>query len=80
MAEEILDSSKLPASEILTSCTPTVHPERYVGIAYAMETTTDPEISLKEVVRGGQTVCDLSECNNRGGPGTLLAGFECSHL
>ena len=80
MAEEILDSSKSPASEIFTYCTPTVHLERYVGIAYAMETTTEPEVSLKEVVRGGQTVCDFSECNKHGGPGALPADFEESHL
>ena len=49
-------------------------------IAYAMETTTEPELSLKDVVSGGQTVCDFNECTSRGGPVDVLGVAAGLHL
>ena len=51
-----------------------------MGIAYAIETTTEPGVSLNDVVRGGQTVCDFSECTNRGGPAGVLEVVDDLHL
>lgn len=51
-----------------------------MGIAYAMETTIEPELSLKDVVSGGQTVCDFNECTSRGGPVDVLGVAAGLHL
>jgi hypothetical protein len=51
-----------------------------VGIAYAIETTTEPELSLKDVVSGGQTVCDFNECTSRGDPVDVFGVAAELHL
>ena len=49
-------------------------------MAYAMDTTAEPELSLNDVVNGGQVVRDLSECTNRGGPADALGVAADLHL
>lgn len=60
------EASSSPLWESLSSCTPTVHPERYVGRENAIAA-----VKLETVVRndnetGGHTVRDRSEYRSRG--------------
>lgn len=67
------DSRILPSFVRRSSCNPTDHPARYVGIAYAM----DAKILLGENLiasdKGGHAVCDFREEIRRGGPAVELS-------
>jgi hypothetical protein len=52
--------------ESLSSCTPTVHPERYVGREYAMAAVMLVAVVRNDNDTGGHAVCDRSEYSSLG--------------
>lgn len=62
------DSRILPSFVRRSSCNPTDHPARYVGIAYAIDAKILFGENLIASDNGGHAVCDFREDIRRGGP------------
>jgi hypothetical protein len=60
------DSSSSPLWDSLSSWTPTVHPERYVGSEYAIAAVILVVVVRKDKDTGGHAVCDRSEYRSCG--------------
>jgi hypothetical protein len=60
------DSSNSPLGDNLSSCTPTVHPERYVGSEYAIAAVILVDVVRNDKEIGGHAVCDLREYSSCG--------------
>lgn len=71
-AEHKRDSSILPSDVRRSSCKPTDHPARYVGIAYAMDARIFDEEALMVRHSGGHAVCDFKDDSRVGGANGAL--------
>jgi len=58
------DSSSSPLCDSLSSCTPTVHPDRYVGREYAIAAVMLEGAMRNDKDTGGQAVCERKEYSN----------------
>lgn len=71
-AEAKRDSRILPSDVRRSSCKPTDHPARYVGIAYAMEARISDEEDLMVRHNGGHAVWDFKDESRVGGANIVL--------
>jgi hypothetical protein len=60
------ESRSSPVGDNLSSCTPTVQPERYVGIEYAIAAVILVAVVRNDNDTGGHAVCDRKEYSNLG--------------
>ena len=69
------EPSSSPLCERLSSWTPTVHPERYVGNEYAIAAVMLVAVVRRDKDTGGHAVCDRNEYKSLGGSSRLSLLF-----